>query len=230
MKFFAAVLTIFFLFTLSTSFAQVKIGPVVGVNFANVKFDPEPTGVDLGARTGFLFGAVVDLSFTPIVGIRFEPTYVQKGSKYDIPVTQGTLTGTAEIAIKAAFLEVPAYVVASFGAGPAKPYIMAGPFVSFLMGDVKQEIEKATLNGQDVTNQIPANEREEVMKSKSTDFGINLGAGIEISLVKAAIFLEGQYSLGLSDLNDDTPDPGQPSMTIKPYGIYIKAGAMFSLN
>lgn len=77
----------------------------------------------------------------------------------------------------------------------------------------------------DVTNLIPSDEREQLLETKSTDFILNFGGGVLIPAGKVNIFIEGQYNLGLTDLNDEPND----DMKIKSTGIQIKAGVLFPL-
>ena len=77
---------------------------------------------------------------------------------------------------------------------------------------------------------IPDDQREDTLKTKSTDFTLNFGAGVIIPLGMVNIFIEGQYNLGLTDINDEAPAPGEPEMTIKTKGIQAKVGVMFPLK
>jgi hypothetical protein len=115
---------------------------------------------------------------------------------------------------------------ASFGEGPVKPYLLAGASVAFLMGDAELELDKATVDGVDVTDMIPSDERTQKLETKSTDFILNFGGGVLIPVGQVNIFAEAQYNLGLTDVNDEPDD----DMEIKTTGIQIKAGVLFPLN
>ena len=130
-----------------------------------------------------------------------------------------------ERTLNADYIDIPVLLKASFGDGPVKPYLLAGATVAFLLGDTELEIDKATINGQDVTSMIPSDERTEKLETKSTDFILDFGGGVLIPLGQVNIFIEGQYNLGLSDVNDEPDD----DMTIKSTGIQIKAGVLFPL-
>jgi len=214
--------------------AQVQLGLQAGANFADVTKFPAPVIEDLpeididvetSMKTGFVFGGILFYSFSPIVGLQVEPAYVQKGAKVDLSATIEGMSLKMEGTVTADYIDIPVLLKASFGDGPVKPYLLAGASVAFLLGDVELELDKATLNGVDVTSEIPSNERTEKLEANSTDFILNFGAGIIIPLGQVNIFFEGQYNLGLTDVSDDPDD----NTEIKTTGVQIKAGVLFPL-
>jgi hypothetical protein len=181
-------------------------------------------------RTGFLFGGVLFYSFSPMLGLQVEPAYVQKGATVDQSFTEDEMTIKIEQTLTANYLDIPVLLKASFGNGTVKPYLLAGATVAVSLGDATFEIDKATIDGQDVTSQIPNDEREEKVKVKSTDFLLDFGGGVLIPAGKVNIFIEAQYNLGLTDVNDEPQSPGDDEeVTIKTTGIQIKAGVLFPL-
>jgi hypothetical protein len=205
--------------------AQVQLGLQAGTNLGDVSLDPTPEGATTGMRAGVMFGGVLYYSFSPILGLQVEPAYVQKGATVDISLVEQGMTIKEEATLSGDYFDIPVLLKASFGDGPLKPYLLAGASVAFLLGDVKLEIDKATIDGVDVTNLIPSDEREQLLETKSTDFILNFGGGVLIPAGKVNIFIEGQYNLGLTDLNDEPND----DMKIKSTGIQIKAGVLFPL-
>jgi hypothetical protein len=204
--------------------AQVQLGIQAGANIADVTMDPTQEGMEISSRTGFLFGGVLFYSFSPIFGLQVEPAYVQKGAAVDFSSEGGTVQ--FEATLTADYFDIPVLLKASFGDGPVKPYLLGGATIGFLLGDAMLVLDKITADGEDVTNMIPEDEREEKVDVKSTDFILTLGGGIIIPLGQVNIFAEAQYNLGLSDVNDDPDDDTE----IKTTGIQIKAGVMFPLN
>jgi len=220
---------------MTNGIAQVQLGLQAGANFADVTNFPTPfiedvpeidIDVETSMKTGFMFGGMLFYSFSPILGLQFEPAFVQKGAKVDISATLEGMTLKAEGTVTANYIDIPVLLKASFGKGPVKPYLLAGASVAFLLGDAEFEVDKATLNGVDILSEIPSNERIDTLLTKSTDFILNFGGGVIIPLGQVNIFIEGQYNLGLSDVNDDPAE----NTEIKTTGIQIKAGVMFPLN
>jgi hypothetical protein len=222
------VLLLFVILILTSSFlsinAQVKLGLQAGVNLAEVSLDPEQTGFELGTRTGFLVGGIVNYNFSPILSLQAEPAYIQKGSSVDIAETEGGINIKGEGNISEDYIDIPILLKASFGE-KIKPFLLAGASVSFLLGDAKLKLDKVTADGQDVTSMLPAETLEQTQKTKSTDFVLNLGGGVMIPVGNVDIFVEGQYNLGLTNINDESND----NTSVKNRGIQIKAGALFSL-
>lgn len=205
--------------------AQVQLGLQAGTNLGDVSLDPTPEGATTGMRAGIMFGGVLYYSFSPILGLQVEPAYIQKGATVNISLVEQGMAIKEEATLSGDYFDIPVLLKASFGDGPVKPYLLAGASVAFLLGDVKLEIDKATIDGVDVTNLIPSDEREQLLKTKSTDFILNFGGGVLIPAGQVNIFIEGQYNLGLTNLNDEPND----DMKIKSTGIQIKAGVLLPL-
>ena len=62
---------------------------------------------------------------------------------------------------------------------------------------------------------------------KNIDFGLAFGGGVSLPMGNKTVFVEGRYSLGLTDINDDS-DPDADK--IKTKGIQIMAGITFPLG
>lgn len=205
--------------------AQVELGIQGGTQLGDVSLDPSESGVETSMKAGLLVGGVLYYGFTPMLGLQIEPAYVQKKVGINFTMIEDGANFEAEGTINSDYFDLPVLFKVTLGEGPVKPYLMTGITLAFLLGDNKLELEKITVNGIDVTNMVPANEREEKLDTKSTDFILNFGGGIKIPVGKFSIFLEGQYNLGLTDVNDD-PDSEQK---INTRGLQIKAGALFPL-
>jgi hypothetical protein len=209
--------------------AQVQLGLQAGANFGNVTQDPTEEGFELNTQTGFLFGGILFYSFSPMWGLQIEPAYVQKGAKFEQSGVEDGNTILAEGAFTTNYIDIPVLIKASFGDGPVKPYLVAGASVAFSLGDAEIEVDKVTLNGEDVTNELLDDEdMKETVKTKSTDFILNFGGGVIIPLGKVNVFIEGQYNLGLTDVNDGDEVLGET--VVKTTGIQVKAGVLFPLN
>ena len=181
--------------------AQVNLGILGGLNLANMRADPDQ-GVDLSTRTGIGIGGVVDIGLGNTSALRLEPMFLQKGSKIGVE-------GLGELGkIKVSYIEVPVMLKLAFGTGNAKPYVMAGPTIGFVLS--------AKLDDEDIKDEI-----------KNTDFGLSFGGGVSIPAGNNSIFVEARYALGLSDINDD---PDDPDTKLKTKGIQIFAGITFPLG
>jgi hypothetical protein len=183
--------------------AQHRIGFIGGLNLANVSVDPEETGIEYSNRTAFGGGGVLDLRLAENIALQLEPMFLQKGTK----VTDGS----DEVKVKLSYIEVPVLLKFMLGQSPTRPYIMAGPSAGFRLS------AKVSNGGEiDIKDVI-----------KSTDFGLDFGAGISFPAGNNAIFVEGRYGLGLSNINDD---PTDTNTDVKNKGIQFMAGITFPLG
>jgi opacity protein-like surface antigen len=192
--------------------AQNRMGVVGGLNFANVSSDDLEEGlsaeigadVSLANSLGFGFGGVLDIVLSENAALHLEPMYIQKGAKIEIEGFD------EDVKFKAAYLEVPVMVKLAFGTSEAKPYVMAGPTIGYLLS--------AKLTNGD----------EEDMKdtTKDFDFGLGFGAGVSFPAGDNMVFVEGRYALGLTNVDDDPDDP----VDVKTKGIQIFAGITFPLG
>ena len=212
------VLAISFLL-IGSSFAQVKIsgGVLGGLNLANVTTDPDAGDV-LDNLTGFGAGAVFNFEFPSGFCIQAEPMYLQAGTKASN--TSGGVT--EELKIKANYISLPVLFMYAFqtGKNQVQPYIFAGPSLGLLVS--------ANLSATVSNNNASVSGDYDVKDSlKTTDFSALFGAGIIIPAGSSKIFLEGRYSLGLSDINNTKVLFGGSAVTIKTKGIQFFAGIRF---
>ncbi|MCH8019850.1 PorT family protein, partial [candidate division KSB1 bacterium] len=186
--------------------AQVNFGVIGGLNLANLSVDPD-AGVDISNRTAFGIGGILSFGVGETLALQLEPMFLQKGAKLKLS-DQGF---TLEAEIKVSYIEVPAMLKFAFGSGDTKPYVMAGPTVGWVLSaKVKDDMEE-----QDIKDDV-----------KNIDFGLAFGGGVSLPMGNNTVFVEGRYSLGLSDINDDSSDDTE----IKTKGIQIMAGITFPLG
>ncbi|NML56680.1 porin family protein [Chryseobacterium cheonjiense] len=98
------------------------------------------------------------------------------------------------------YIEVP--VLAKYSFGPV--YVNAGPSVGFLMG--KNNAVKAVYG-----------------KTKTIDFGLQMGAGVAIPAGPGKLIVDGRYNLGLSNISD------AKGAAIKNRGFAVSLGYAISL-
>ncbi|MFC2135409.1 porin family protein [Bacteroidota bacterium] len=161
--------------------AQVSLGLFGGVNYADLKSD-----LDVIESTSMLgIGGLIEYNLSDELSLVAQPSYLQKGGMQPESDTQ------PELIITTAYFELPLLLKYKFNYfGAIKPYLIAGPSAGYrLSADMEATIGMVTVNA----------DLKEI--SKDFDFGITMGAGIEIPLESIFIFVEGRYSLGLIDLH-----------------------------
>ena len=125
-------------------------------------------------------------------------------------------------------LEIPVMLKISLGQGTTQPYLIAGHTMGFKLGDVKFVIDKYTVDGEDITHLIPDDQKEEKLDAKSTEFGVSFGAGVMFPISNNQLFIQGGYSLGLTNMAEETD--GDEVVNVKTSGIQFKVGILFSLG
>jgi len=203
--------------------AQVKLGVIGGANLANLNGkDVDGTKFDFSGRTAFGVGGVLDVGLSKNISLRFAPMYLQKGG--ETTVTDPDL-GTATFAFKAGYLEAPALLKIALGTSRIRPYLMAGPTIGFNLSS-NLEFSAAGISAELDAKEI----------TKSTDFGLALGAGVSFPAGTSSIFVEGCYTLGLSDIAKEGTlefmgeDLVSGDAEVKTRGLQIMAGVSFPIG
>lgn len=173
--------------------AQMRFGVKAGLNFSNVSMKLGGEKVDdLKMRFGGQFGVLAQFELTENVALQPEVMYSTMGTKSE---EFGVTTTT-----KLNYLQIPINVMYKFGSGSAKPYITAGPYLGYAInGKTEFDYDLGDINFKQIS--IPVNEvdiefGDEEGQMKRLDFGIGIGAGIELKHFQFGV----NYSLGLANI------------------------------
>lgn len=195
-----------------TSAQNLSAGAKAGVTFADLGGDFEQiieTNTDL--KTGFSVGGFFGVDLHPLFRLQADAQYVQKGAKADLDGVAGKF--------KLAYIEilVPATLLIPVQGGTVVPRLYAGPAVAFELS--------CKVSGEEAGVSIDLNCDEEGVDAptKSVDFGVFAGVGLDIPAGPGAISFDVLYNLGVSDINDFPDDPN----TVKNRTIQILAGYGF---
>ena len=161
-----------------SSFAQVKFGAKVGVNFANGTGDDFE---DTDMRTSVLFGGFARFALSDKIAFQPELLYSGQGVKESYSEEGMDVDGT----LKLDYLNIPLMFKYYAGSGFN---IQAGPQVGFLMS-AKYKMEAGGESADiDVKDEM-----------KGLDFGLNIGLGYDL---ESGIGIDARYGLGLSNVAD----------------------------
>ena len=189
-----------------------------GINPAFQELLPDPESRD-GMLMGFGGGATLGINLSSNFALDTDLLYVRKGGRYKDVYRDGNDLSDQDRVFKSEialdyFIINPEFRVAPSTTGP-KPYLMAGPEFGFLMSaewTYDSDLGKTTKDGKG--------------DFKSTDFGINFGGGLEIPAGGAtSFFLEGRYSMGLTDIADHPLE--EEGGTAKNRSVFGFAGIRF---
>jgi len=209
------VLSAFLLLAAGTASAgsRPKLGVKAGLSFADQDWEYTNSlgKVDRGHRSGLAFGLFTDLPLTPVVQLRPEVLYVQKGSQIELPymteagVPAGTVTSQDQID----YLSLVATAKFKKRAGPLGVYVFGGPRLDL----------KVSTSSDD---ESPA--MEAVLDSyKSTVTGLTIGVGIERSFgAIGPVLVEARYDYDFSEAAKYVGD--EATLTIDNKGFLILFG------
>lgn len=229
-------------------FSQTKVGIRGGLNLANVSedfggtesfdFEGLPLQITLSqtSRTTFNLGGFVEYWFSPMFALQINLLYNQKGfviegDLSETIIEQGipiSVTVNAEETIKLSYLSFPLLAKASFGESNFKPYIVAGPELSFLLSadDYAEATSEAEAQGIQV-GPYTVNQEEDISEFiESFEFALDFGAGLSYSFGTIDVFADFIYSLGITKINtEDFADED-----IKNQVIMINLGIMYTIK
>lgn len=151
--------------------AQIKYGPVLGLNLANVVGDEsDDNAMKLGAHIGGVVSIGINDNISVEPGIQFsmKGTQSSEESKYKTNLN---------------YIDIPINLRYAFGEDGTGFNIGVGPYIGILMS------AKATDGDNDVDIKESVN---------STDFGVNVGVGYAL---ESGLGFGAGYGLGLANLN-----------------------------
>lgn len=157
------------------------IGLKAGLNMASmvIEVDDEKAD-DIKMKPGFHIGATFEMPFGDMLA--FEPGALlsTKGYKLD--------GDPDDYVFNVMYVEVPLNAKAYFDIGEVKLFALAGPYIGIgvtgtsKVGDESEDIEWGT----------------EVDEANRIDYGLNIGAGVQIGAIEAGI----GYGLGLGNMSN----------------------------
>jgi len=204
------VITLLALMLAGTAMAQTKpiiLGFKGGIDYADLAYDPDV--IDPDPSVGLAFGGLLGFVISPGMTLDTDVLYIRKGAKWtEMDAEQNEVDVTA----KFSYLVLNPMLRFAVQNEGLRPYFLAGAEIGFLL-DAKLDSDVAEVDVKDET--------------KSTDFGVNFGAGLEFPSGSSAIFIEGRYALGLTDIDDTEGEEEDDGVEVKHRGIYAMAGIRF---
>jgi hypothetical protein len=198
------VLTICLMLTVTDMQAQVRFGPTFGLNLSTMTAKSMGISLDPKTLVGFHVGVISEFNLAGKLFLQPAFLYSTKGSKYSVMESEAT--------ISPAFIEIPVNVVYKFDSGSMKFFLEAGPYFAYGIGG-KEKSDNETTDikfGSGESNDL-----------KPFDFGLNLGAGVEIK----NFFISAHYELGIANLAPVTTDNTEMKISVIGFSIgYLLGG------
>lgn len=192
---------------------DLSIGVNAGYTLSSVGFTPKVTQGSLGGMTvGFSYRYVCEKYFNTICSIYGEVNYAQMGWQENIlnandqPVIN-SVTGVAEkYSRRLDYVQVPVFAHLAWGREHkgVQFFFQAGPqFGYFLKETTNTNFDFEQRNITDRVSHVCAQDTMSV--ENKFDYGIAVGAGLELSLAHVGHFLlEGRYYYGLGNIYGDS--------------------------
>ena len=166
--------------------AEVGIGVQAGANFARLDVSPLDDWLEMSTHSYAVAGAVIDAPLGEHLSLRLEPTLLRTGSEYRYsPDLLFEIADAAE-SIRLSYINLPVLVRVSARRGWARPYLVAGPELGYLL--------RARVHTTTRDRSVSKNGRDFF---KKLDFGLALGGGVVVPAGGPSVFVEARGSLGL---------------------------------
>lgn len=202
MKNLVKLLVVVIAFTMTTEIFAQNFGIKGGLNLSNmlVKDDDDTYSDDFKMKPGFHIGATAEFPLTGIFSFETGLLLSTKGSKMSEEETFMGETYKYESKLTLFYLDIPLSAKASFDLGGTKIYGVFGPYLSYgLSGKSKYE---ETFDGETESDEedIKWGSDEDESDLKRLDFGLTMGAGVEINSIQIGL----SYALGLANISPYT--------------------------
>jgi hypothetical protein len=185
--------------------AAQEFGLLGGVTFSDLTGDDAEENLD--RSNGFLAGAFVRIPLGAIISVQPEVQYVRKGA-------EGEATG-GDVAVKLNYLDVPVFL--SFGLPTSFGFhVMAGPNFSFEIGC---DLDIDPITGGEINRDC--DQDNEFDSRKSFVSAVAVGAGVDLPLGGAGLFIDGRFVIDLESFHEDE------DIDIKNQAFELVAGLRF---
>ena len=180
-----------------------SIGFKLGATFSDMDADPDEG--DTEQLKSFGGGGFIRFGMGGL-SLQLEALALTKGSR----ASDDDLG--ADVELKLDYIEVPITAMFSLGNGP---YLFAGPSFGFETG-CKVD---ADLGDLEFSGDCDESDEDVTVSRKKLDIGVTGGLGIQFPLGPGSLLIEGRYTHGLTNLNDDS-DSDTNKVRNRSYGIF----------
>ncbi len=204
MKILSKLIIVVIVFTMATSSFAQNFGIRAGLNLSNMleKDDDITYSEDYKMNPGFHVGATAEFPITEMFSFETGLFLSTKGFKISEEETFWGETLKIDAEMNLLYIDVPLTGKASFDLGGAKVYGVLGPYIGMgISGKLKWEfsMDGETEKGEE---DIEWGSDEDQHDLKRLDFGLTVGAGVEISSIQVGL----TYGLGLANISPYSDD------------------------
>lgn len=183
--------------------SQLSIGGNAGMSFASVDFDPTIKQGSLACPTlGVTMRYTCEKYFTTVCALQVELNYMRLGWKENVMNSSSEpLPDTYQREI--GYVQMPMLARLAWGKEQRGLmfFLLAGPQISYYMGDTSKQSSTWTLNSNgnpDRPNNVYQQYSMDIQHK--LDYGLTGGIGLELNTSIGHFMLEGRYYFGLNDI------------------------------
>jgi len=203
MKYLANLLVVVIVCTMTTELFAQNFVVKGGLNLSNMiaKDDEETYSDDFKMRPGFHVGAAVEFPINEMFSFETGLLLSTKGFKMSEEDTYDGETYKIVEKYNLLYFDIPLTAKATFDLGGAKIYGVFGPYLGMgLSGKNKYELTYGgETDSEEEDIEWGSDEGDDL---KRLDFGLTMGAGVEISSIQIGL----TYGLGLANISSYTDD------------------------
>lgn len=184
--------------------AQAAVGVRGGVRWSELD-----TSQDAGSLDALVLGGYFGFGVSDRLALQIEAVYGTRGAGALRVGTDDLDPSATPARLEMTYLEVPLLLRMGFPGERFLPTLFLGPYTGFLLGcDLTPEGGESR----------PCDEEGATARfsPRSTDFGVLVGAGLDMALGESTVFIDGRLTLGLLSIEsgDNAFDAGQVGAAI----------------
>ncbi len=196
--------------------AMVSAQSAVGVR-AGMRWSDLDTSQDAATISGLVIGGYYGFGLSDRLAVQFEAVYGTRGAEA-LRLGAGQLDPEADpVTVEMSYMEVPVLLRAGFPGDRFLPSVFAGPYVGFLLDC---QIEPAGGDGRACDDSA-----EQGFNSRSTEYGMVIGAALDLLMGESTIYLDARYTLGLRSIQ-----AGEQGLDARHTGLAISGGVAVPLG
>lgn len=191
----------------SLAAAQSAIGVRGGMRWSDLE-----AGRDGGSMSSLVLGAYYGFGISDRLALQIEAVYGSRGGDA-LRLGDATLDAEADpVSVDMTYVEIPLLLRAGFPGERLLPSVFAGPYVGFLLDC---EVVPADGDGRACDEEGAAQR----FNPRSTEFGLAVGAALDVLMGESTVYVDGRYTLGLRPIQS-----GDEAFDARHTGLALTAG------
>lgn len=192
--------------------AQAAAGLRVGARSAGLE-----TSQEVSTSRGLVVGGWLGFGLSTRLALQAEVVYGSRGAEGLGVGTDDLDPGANPVDVQMQYLELPLLLRAGFPAGWVMPSFFAGPYAAFVLSCEVTTDDGGTTGCDDGVTQR--------FSPRSTDFGMVVGAALDLAMGGSTLFIDARYTLGVLSI-----EAGSDAFDARHTGFEISGGVAVPLG